>query len=217
MKRLFMFGLLLLLTVLSACNTTTEETGVEKNAPSGSPEEKKESDDKKDVASSEEEMLLEKSETILTSLEQHNWGDIADMAHPDGVIFSNYANVNSTDASQLVLGKEAINEDEQEIVWGSDINSGKEIVATKEDYVDNYLLSNVVGGEVNYETVTYNSSSVESGGMQNTIHENFPDAKYVEYYSEETNGNDWQALRFAFKEHEGEWLLFAIVRDVHSP
>jgi hypothetical protein len=75
------------------------------------------------------------------------------------------------------------------------------------------------GNDVNYDTVNFNRSSVESGGVINTIGAKFPDAKYVEYYSQASVDKefDWQALRFVFREHEGGWLLFGIVRDVHHP
>ncbi|MCH1626768.1 hypothetical protein [Fredinandcohnia quinoae] len=161
--------------------------------------------------------LMEKSESIFSSLENHNWKEISDMAHPEGIVFSLFADL-GTNSNEVILSKEElIVDDQQEIVWGAD-HSGRKIIRTKDEFVDGYLFKNIYQNEIDYNTVTFDSSSVESGGVINTISTKFPDAIYVEYYSEASEEEyDWQALRFVFREYEGEWLLFGIVRDVHHP
>lgn len=165
-----------------------------------------------------ERELLEEAADILSSLKSHNWDEISEMAHPDGVAFSLFADFGSPTSNEVVLSKEDIKDNDQgEIIWGVEL-SGEKVMNTKDEYVDEYLFKNIFGDSVNYDTVNFNSSSVESGGVINTISTYFPDAKYVEYYSKPTEKEiDWQALRFVFKEHEREWLLFGIARDVHNP
>ncbi|MBB4824687.1 hypothetical protein HNO89_001911 [Sporosarcina luteola] len=170
------------------------------------------------TSSSKENTLENQSEKILSALKSHNWNEISEMAHPDGLVVSLLADIGSPTANEVVLRKADINEkDQNEITWGSEL-SGEKVIATKDEFVDEYLFKTIVGDPVDYDTITFNSSSVENGGVINTITTNFPDAKYVEYYSKPTEKEyDWQALRFVFKEHKGEWLLFGIVRDVHNP
>lgn len=169
-------------------------------------------------SSSTEDTLLNKSETILSSLKTHNWDEISEMAHPDGVVFSFFADIGSPTSNEVLLSKESLKEKDQgELLWGVEMTD-EEVISTKDEFVDEYFFKNIYGDSIKYDTVNFDSSSVESGGVINTISTYFPDAKYVEYYSKPTEKeNDWQALRFVFKELEKEWLLYGIVRDVHSP
>ena len=162
--------------------------------------------------------LLEGAAEILSLLESHNWSEVSEKAHPDGIVFSFFADLGSPTSNEVVLSKEKLLEEEQEdITWGVEL-TGEKIIKTKDEFVDEYLFKKMYGDSVNYNTVNFNSSSVESGGTINTISTYFPDARYVEYYSKPTEKEyDWQALRFVFREHKQEWLLFGIVRDVHSP
>lgn len=204
---------------MTACSPLTEKTIIIENEPLSEADGGENEVKNEPPSSTEEEILLEKSVSLLSSLEHLKWEEITEISHPDGVVFSSFANIGSFDAAEVVLAKEELTGNDHEILWGHDLLSGKEITATKANYVDKYLFHTIMGEPVNYETVTYNSSSVNSGGTLNTISENYPDAKYVEYYSKATDesGVTWQAMRFVFKEHQEEWLLYAIVRDVHSP
>lgn len=168
-------------------------------------------------SASTEDALVKKSESLFSLFETHNWVGISDMTHPDGLVFSLFADIGSPSSNEVIISKEKLSEENQEkITWGP--LTGVQVFKTKDDYVDEYLFKSIYGDDLKYDTVNFNSSSVKSGGVINTIPTYFPDAEYVEYYSQASDKEyDWQALRFVFKEHKGEWLLFAIVRDVHNP
>ncbi|MEH7225778.1 hypothetical protein V7112_18355 [Bacillus sp. JJ1566] len=165
-----------------------------------------------------EDELLKMSEELFVALESHDWTTISEMTHPDGLTFSLFADLGSPTSNEVILNKETLKQAEQvKVTWGVEL-TGLEVIKTKDEYVEEYIFKSIYGNPLKYDTVNFNSSSVESGGVINTISKNFPDAKYVEYFSEATEDEyDWQALRFVFKERQGEWFLFGIVRDVHNP
>lgn len=90
------------------------------------------------------------------------------------MIFSYFADVGSPTESQVRLNMEELIENDKEVTCGFETNSGKEIDATKQEYTSNYLLRTIFGEPVNYETVTYDGSSVRSAGIINTISDRFP-------------------------------------------
>ncbi|WP_223701631.1 hypothetical protein [Sutcliffiella deserti] len=171
---------------------------------------------KEETTIEKKEVLVEKSDSLLSSLESHDWVEISKEMHPEGLVFTLFADLGNS--NEVLLSKEELIADsDKEIVWGKDL-ADREIVATKEEFVDTYLFQTIFGEDVNYSEVNLNESSVHSGGVINTIPTKFPEAQYVEYFSPASDKElDWQALRFVYQEHEEEWLLYAIVRDVHNP
>ncbi|WP_417898089.1 hypothetical protein ABN702_17745 [Bacillus haimaensis] len=124
-------------------------------------------------------------------------------------LFSNLGGSNEASFSLVEL----VAESEEEVLWRKNL-ADREIVATKNRFVDQYLFQTGYGDKVTYQTVNYNESSAPGGGVIYNIPTDFPYARFSPATDREY---DWQSLRFVYQEHEGEWLLYAIVRDVHNP
>lgn len=198
-KGLWFLSMVLCTVLLAACSSGSASTAKE--------EEPKDST---------ESLLVEKSDELFANLENHDWEAISKEVHPDGLVVTLFAYLGGSDEAAL-SAEELVAAPEEEIVWGMDL-AGREIVATKDGFVDRYLFQTVFGEKVNYEKVNYNETSAPGGGVINNISTDYPDAKYVEYFSPASEREyDWQALRFVYQKHEGEWLLYAIVRDVYNP
>jgi hypothetical protein len=166
-----------------------------------------------------EDLLLQKSDKVFLNLNELNWSNLSKEIHPKkGLTFSFYADLGSPHSNEITFTKnevENLSSDDEVYTWGYDF-SDKPFDFTVNEYVKNGLFRNHAGKKGNYSKVTYHASSVDSGGIVNTIPEYYPNAKYVEYYSPSEDVN-WQALRFVYEKVEKEWYLFAIVRDVYSP
>ncbi|MFN7249701.1 MAG: hypothetical protein ACK4M9_02825 [Anaerobacillus sp.] len=172
--------------------------------------------------------LLSKTETIFDHLEAADWLKLADHVHPtEGLFFSFYADAGSPYSNEVHFTIDELRhlEGTETFIWGQDMGD-----YTFEFSVNDYVEKILLGGsqqrngqktwEINYDVITFNDSEVDSGGIINTIPDYFPEAKYVEYYSPRPSEElwyQWQALRFIYEEHEGEWYLIGIARDVHSP
>lgn len=175
-----------------------------------------------------ETALLAKTEAVFSYLQNLNWPELAQLVHPDkGLFFSFYADAGSPYSHEVAFTKaELSNLTGNEVyIWGYDMG-GYAFEFSVDEYVSKFIVQHSMrwDGEnskpIDYSVITFNDSVVESGGIINTIAEYFPDAKYVEYYSpvpSEDLWYEWQALRFIYEEHEGEWYLIGIARDVHSP
>ena len=155
------------------------------------------------------------------------------MVHPKlGVTFALYADYGNPVATGGVNG-------------GPYISFSSEHLLDKNDEIYMFGAHYAAGPDINYEMslneyiqdiliyhndkllpireISYNEQLYPSGGIINTIHQYYPEAKYVEYYRYESaesindDPNSTQSLRFVYQHYEGEWYLTAIVRDVHSP
>ena len=98
-------------------------------------------------------------------------------------------------------------------LWGAD-ESDKEFEMTLHEYVQQMLLRRWGREEVDYNIITFNKPAENFAGVINTIHEFYPNAKYVEYYSPGETEHLFQSLRFIYQERDGEWYLIGIARDV---
>ena len=67
-----------------------------------------------------------------------------------------------------------------------------------------------------YTKLSFNETSFDNASIKNTIHEYYPNAKYVEYYSPPLDEHSqlFQAIRFVYEERDGRWYLIGIARDV---
>lgn len=166
-----------------------------------------------------ERKLLEESADIFSYLENGEFAKLAEKVDPlEGVTFTIFADFVKTDnygGTPVTLTKdEIVNSLDKQFVWGQG-DGGPPIEVTFREYVQEYLLKRV-GDKITYETITFNESAFVFSGVLNTIHKNYPNAKYVEYYASGENGNDrlFQSIRFVFEEREGTWYLIGIVRDI---
>ncbi|ADC51747.1 spore germination protein-like protein [Alkalihalophilus pseudofirmus OF4] len=219
MKMLLLIGMLLL--VLAACqNSANEREDLLQEEVSVENVETDPEEAEGDAELTEKEKLLKKADTALLTLSKQDWPSLSKMTHPDkGLTFSFYAAIGTDEDNDVTFTKEEAANlgNDTEYIWGYD-HGDQQFIMTAHNWVTNYLLMHQGVSSVDYTEVTYNDSIVESGGMINTIADEYPEAKYVEYYSPPSDIEfDWQALRFVFEEKEGEWYLVAIVRDVYSP
>ena len=177
--------------------------------------------------------LLKDTEIIYRALEQLDYETIASMVHPQiGVTFALYSDYGPPVATGGVNGgpylsfsrEQLIENNDQIYMFGIHYAAGPEInyEMSLNEYIQDVLI-------YHYEKllpireISYNEQLFPSGGIINTIHQYYPEAKYVEYYRyEESDGSIYgpfnaQSLRFVYQDYEGEWYLTAIVRDVYSP
>ena len=167
-----------------------------------------------------ERKLLKESADIFSYLENSEFEKLAEKVDPiEGVTFTIFADFVKTDnygGTPVTLTKnEIVGSLDKQFVWGQG-DGGPPIEVTFREYVHEYLLKYERGEKITYETITFNKSAFVFSGVINTIHKNYPNAKYVEYYAPVEDGNDraFQSIRFVFQEREDTWYLIGIVRDV---
>lgn len=165
-----------------------------------------------------EKELLALSEEIYSLLKEASYEKVAEKVDPEhGVTFAFYADFGNPDGyggEYVNLSKKEISEkNNTKYLWGMD-ESEKEFELTLHEYVQQMLIQRWGKEEVNYSITTFNEPAENFAGVFNTIHEYYPDAKYVEYYSPGETEHLFQSLRFIYQERDGEWYLIGIARDV---
>lgn len=174
--------------------------------------------------------LLKDTEIIYSALEQLDYETIASMVHPQlGVTFALYADYGNPEAVGGVNGGPYISFSREQLLEKNDqiymfgAHYAAEIIyeMSLNEYIQDILIHHY-DKLLPIREISYNEQLYPSGGIINTIHQYYPEAKFVEYYRYESDEsiNDpisTQSLRFVYQDYEGEWYLTAIVRDVHSP
>ncbi len=168
--------------------------------------------------------LLKDSEVIYRALEQLDYETISSMVHPQlGVTFTVYADYGNPnhrgDVPYKSFNREELLEKNNEIVqFGSHYAIDKIYEMTLNEFIQD-LLINHYNQLLPIREISYNEPLFPQGGIINTIHQYYPEAKYVEYFRYESIDDpiSYQSLRFVYQAYQGEWYLTAIVRDVHSP
>lgn len=172
------------------------------------------------ISSEEEtkEELLTLSKEIFTLLEESDYKKLSEKVDAEhGVTFAFYGdfgNLVGYGGEYVNLSKKEIREaNDTKYVWGYD-ESDKQFELALDEYVQQMLLQRWEREKVEYTTITFNESADTYGGVINTTHQYYPDAKYVEYYSPGENEHSFQLLRFIYQEKDGEWYLIGIARNV---
>ena len=170
--------------------------------------------------------LLKDSEIIYRALEQLDYETIATKVHPQlGVTFALYADYGYPDRYGgpyvSFSNKELLEKNNEIYQFGAHYASGEMYEMSLNEYIQNFLI-NHYDQKLPIREISYNEQLFSTGGIINTIHEYYPDAKYVEYFRYESDESSIdpfyaQSLRFVYQKYEGEWYLTAIVRDVYSP
>lgn len=171
--------------------------------------------------SSEKEIkkkLLALTEELFSLLKESNYEKIAEKVDPEhGVTFAFYADFghpNGYGGQYVNLSKKDISKkNDTKYIWGMD-ESEKEFEMSLDEYVQQFLLRRWGWRDVDYSIVTFNEPAENFAGVINTVHEFYPNAKYVEYYSPGETEHLFQSLRFIYQERDGEWFLIGIARDV---
>lgn len=165
-----------------------------------------------------EQHLLQLSDELMNYLEQQEFDKFIEHVDPvDGALFSFFADFGNPEGyggPYVTLTKKQMANSEAEYIWGYD-ESRRAFEMTFPQYVNDFLLKRH-GHNIAYTTITFNSTSYKNESINNTIHDYYPDAKYVEYYSPPLDENDrlFQAIRFVYQERDGRWYLIGIARDV---
>lgn len=171
-----------------------------------------------EISLDKETELLALTEEIFSLLKESNYEKVAEKVDSEhGVTFAFYADFGNPEG----YGGEYVNLTKQEIsksndtkyLWGAD-ESDKEFEMSLDEYVQQFLLRSWGRREVDYSIITFNEPAENFAGVFNTIHDYYPDAKYVEYYSPGETEHLFQSLRFIYQERDGEWYLIGIARDV---
>lgn len=162
--------------------------------------------------------LLALSEEIFSLLTESDFKELSDRVDPaNGVTFAFYADFGNPDGygGQYVhLSKKEISTaDDRKYIWGHD-ESGKDYQLTLREYVQQMLLRRWGKEKVDYSIITFDEPAEDFAGVLNTIHQYYPDAKYVEYYSPGKDQHSFQSIRFIYQKKGGEWYLIGIARDV---
>lgn len=161
----------------------------------------------------EEQVLNQLTSIIYSHLSNGDYERLAAMVDPtEGLtfaLFADFGNKPGYGGDYVNIKRDALaGAVHQKFLWGHD-DSEQEFNMTLNEYVQNMLLK-VNGKDFYYDRITFNDQAVQFGGVLNTIHKNYPEAKYIEYYSSDTS----QALRFIFKKSDDDWYLIGIARDV---
>ena len=165
-----------------------------------------------------EQHLLQLSDELMTYLKKQEFDKFIEHVDPvDGALFSFFAdfgNPQGYGGPYITLTRKQMENSETEHIWGYD-ESGKAFKMTFPQYVNDFLLKRH-GHNIVYTTISFNDTSYDNPSINNTIHEYYPDAKYVEYYSPalDESGRLFQAIRFVYQERDGKWYLIGIARDV---
>lgn len=165
-----------------------------------------------------EQHLLKLSEELITYLQYKEFDKFIEHVDPiDGALFSFFAdfgNPQGYGGPYITLTRQQLANSETEYIWGYD-DSGKAFEMTFPQYVNDFLLKRH-GHDIVYTKVSFNETSFDNASIENTIHEYYPNAKYVEYYSPPLDEHSqlFQAIRFVYEERDGRWYLIGIARDV---
>ena len=171
-----------------------------------------------------EQELLTLTTEIFKSLKDANYERLGEMVDSEyGITFAFYPDFGNPDGyggQYITLSqKELSKNNPKEYVWGYD-ESSAEYKMTVHDYIQKMLLKRWGKEDVDYKIITFNKQTENYAGVKNTIHEYYPDAKYVEYYSpgeeykEGETHPSFQSLRFIYQEKNNKWYLIGIARNV---
>lgn len=201
------FVIIISLLLMYGCN------GDEKQPVSSTSDPEKISSDKE-----MENELLSLSEEIFSLLKDSDFEKLAEKVDPEnGVTFAFYADFGNPDGyggHYVNLSKKDISEtNDKKYLWGKD-EAGQEYSLSLDEYVQQMLLQRWGKEEVDYNMITFNEPAENFAGVTNTIHQYYPDAKYVEYHSPGKDEHSFQSIRFIYEEKDGEWYLIGIARDV---
>lgn len=138
-------------------------------------------------------------------------------AHPDkGIRFSPYAQV---DASKDVViaaadwGRDLFSE-KKLYQWGTFDGSGEPINLGLTDYWQRFVYGHDFAAA---PQVGYNAFKRGGTNTPNNAREAYPTAIFVDYhfpgFDPKVEGMDWQTLRLAFEQKDGQWYLVGIIHD----
>ena len=168
-----------------------------------------------DTLSRQDTQLLLQAEAVVRALASRDWEALAAQSHPQGVRFSPYAFIDSSQA--LVLSPQEIRRlgtDEEIKTWGRYTDTGTPIYLRFDGYYARFLYDRPFARGVQGPPNTV----LRSGNQINNLRRVYPGEAnaFVEYHVPGTaarDGLDWSSLRLVFERREQAWYLVALVHD----
>jgi hypothetical protein len=233
-KKLSIFGLILLLLLVSGC--ARDNTGVDDEEKELIISEKQQQIEElqninlslqEEVAELRTELEqgqdqsedfqdhLTESMTVIRLLKNQDMDHLIEYIHPTkGVRFSPYGYVQED--TDMVFGNDEIRElflSEDLYTWGIWDGKGGPIDLTFSEYYERFIF------DVDFSDphMIGNNVTIGTGNTINNIQEIYPEGRYVEFhftgFEEEFVGMDWRSLRLVFENLEGTWYLVGVVHD----
>lgn len=166
------------------------------------------------VAAPSDSLLIEYSTKVLQNFESENYRALAEWVSKEGVRFSAYAFIDTT--NDMVLSADKIKtaaSSTEKLNWGSFDGSGDPIEMTMVDYFADFVTDAAFAKS---DEITVNKVS-QRGTTNNNIEEAYPGCDVVDFFIKGENpdfdGMDWKALRLIFKTTEGKTWLVGVVHD----
>jgi hypothetical protein len=130
-----------------------------------------------------------------------------------GVRFSPYANIQPKDRRYMPNTLKRAFADPQKYLWGHFDGSGLPIEYTFKQYYEKFVYDKDFASA---PSISVNQSLAQGNTIDN-LAEFYPGAVFVEYYfpgfDPQYQGMDWEALRLAFQQDQGQWRLVGIIHD----
>jgi len=150
----------------------------------------------------------------INYLRDREFGKLAEVSHPDGIIFSPYAYVDRK--KDITLSKQQLRDGFQSDTlyrWGEYDGSGKPIFMNLEDYYKKFIYTQDFAAA---PWVGYNQSKSE-GNTINNASSQYQGAVFVEYHFDGVHpdyaGMDWESLRLVFQRVDNAWVISGIIHD----
>lgn len=162
---------------------------------------------------SEVDLMNEVSLKALVALNNKDYTTFASLFHPkDGVRFSSYGHVNTTD--KQLLSKDFLEKINQKtkLNWGVYDGSGEPMIMDIESYLEGYASNKDF---INIAQKSLNKT-LTSGNSIDNIKESYPNLQYIEYYNKgsiENDGMNWSALTFVFKKYNDAYFIVGFIEN----
>lgn len=159
--------------------------------------------------------IAEISNKLMQAISNKDSQLISEFIHPvKGVRFTPYTYVSIE--NDVVFNQEEVKNffnDQNVYTWGCYDGIGGDISLTSSQYYDAFIYT---ADFINAEDIGYNEV-LSIGNMIENQFEVYNNAIVVEYYfsgfNPDLGGIDWQSLRLAFEQYEGDWKLVGIIHN----
>lgn len=192
--------------------SSEDESTTDKQNNTNSPEE--DIDVQKGAVPSVPLLILNKANTALVLLKNHDLQALSSMIHPEeGIVFSPYSyieeRVQSFSPDELV----DLWDTTTVTTWGSYDGSGEPIELPFQQYYHRFIYDEDF---VNADQIGYDLK-IGTGNTLSNIEEQYPNGHFVEYHfpaiDPQYEGMDWRSLRLVFEPQEDQWYLVAVIHD----
>lgn len=162
--------------------------------------------------------LRARADAAMTAFKNQNTTEIISLTHPTkGVCFTmnTIVSVSSDKHFTRVLLQKYLNSPTK-FTWGVGA-SGQPFVGTIKEYLSMHVYNQ---DYLNAPEITYNEFKGQSS-IVNNAKQVYPNAQIVGYFfpgfDPQYGGLDWQAVRLAFEQYQGQWYVIGVIHDYWSP